>query len=76
MLTNKWVLLALGAAAGIAVVSIVRSPAFRKACVAVVGKGLQLKEEALSFAESIKEDAQDIVAEAKFNASAAKKSST
>jgi len=53
--------------AGAAIVSLVRTPAFKKACAAVVGKGLQLKDDACAFAESVKEDAEDIVAEAKYN---------
>ena len=32
-----------------------------------MGKGLQLKDDACAFAESVKEDAQDILAEAKYN---------
>jgi putative sterol carrier protein len=64
---NKWVAFGLGVAAGVAAVSLVKSPAFKKACAAVVGKGLQLKDDACAFAESVKEDAQDILAEAKYN---------
>lgn len=55
----------MGAACGIVAYNIVKTPAFKKACASVIGKGLQLKDEAISFAESIKEDAQDIMAEAK-----------
>ncbi len=58
---------ALGAVAGIAAYNLVKTPAFKKACAAVVGKGMQLKEDAAAFAESVKEDAQDVVAEAKYN---------
>ena len=65
--TNKWLAFGLGVATGVAVVSLVKNPAFKKACAAVVGKGMQLKDEAAAFAESVKEDAQDIVAEAKYN---------
>lgn len=64
---TKWGYLALGAVAGIAAIELVKTPAFRKACATVVGKGIQLKDEAAAFAESVKEDAQDVVAEAKFN---------
>ena len=64
---NKWGVFALGALAGVTAVSIVKTPAFRKACASVVGKGMQLKDDAAAFAESIKEDAQDIAAEAKYN---------
>lgn len=66
-ISSKWVAFGVGVAAGVAAVALVRSPAFKKACAAVVGKGLQLKDEACAFAESVKEDAQDIVAEAKYN---------
>jgi len=65
--TNKWVAFGLGVAAGVAAVSLVKSPAFKKACAALIGKGLQLKDDACAFAESVKEDAQDILAEAKYN---------
>lgn len=62
-----------GAACGIVAYELIKTPAFKKACAAVVGKGLQLKDDAAAFAESVKEDAQDIVAEAKYaNAEAAK----
>ena len=67
MFANKWVCFGLGVVAGVAAVSLIKSPAFKKACAAVVGKGLQLKDEAAAFAESVKEDAEDIVAEAKYN---------
>ena len=67
IIANKWVAFGVGVAAGVAAVSLAKSPAFKKACAAVVGKGLQLKDEAAAFAESVKEDAQDIVAEAKYN---------
>ncbi len=64
---TKWGAFALGAVAGIAAYNLVKTPAFKKACAAVVGKGMQLKEDAAAFAESVKEDAQDVVAEAKYN---------
>ena len=64
---NKWVAFGLGVAAGVAAVSLVKNPAFKKACATLVGKGLQLKDDACAFAESVKEDAQDILAEAKYN---------
>lgn len=67
MYINKWAAFGIGVVAGIAVVKIIKAPAFKKACAAVVGKGLQLKDDAAAFAESVKEDAQDIVAEAKYN---------
>lgn len=66
-IANKWVAFGVGVVAGVAAVSLIKNPAFKKACASVVGKGLQLKDEAAAFAESVKEDAQDIVAEAKYN---------
>ena len=65
--SNRLFAFGIGVVAGVAAVSLVKNPAFKKACASVVGKGLQLKDEAAAFAESVKEDAQDIVAEAKFN---------
>ena len=57
--SNKWVAFGVGVAAGVAAVALVKNPAFKKACAAVVGKGLQLKDDACAFAESVKEDAQE-----------------
>ena len=37
--SNKWVAFGVGVVAGAAIVSLVRTPAFKKACAAVVGKG-------------------------------------
>lgn len=71
MFSNKWLAFGVGVAAGFAAASIIRTPAFRKACASVVGKGMQLKQEAVAFAESIKEDAQDIAAEAEYQAAQA-----
>ncbi|MGP1431936.1 MAG: hypothetical protein ACTTI6_07095 [Treponema sp.] len=67
MFSNKWVAFGVGVAAGVAAAAIIRTPAFKKACVAVAEKGLLLKQEAIAFAEAIKEDAQDIAAEAAYN---------
>ena len=69
MFSNKWVAFGVGVAAGLVAASIIKTPAFRKACVAVAEKGLQLKQEAVAFVESVKEDAQDIAAEAAYNQS-------
>lgn len=65
MYMNRWLAFGLGVTVGVVTVSAVRSPMFKKACAALIGKGMQLKEEAAVFAESVKEDAQDIIAEAK-----------
>lgn len=69
MFSNKWVAFGVGVAAGFAAAAIIRTPAFRKACVAVAEKGIQLKQDAVAFMESVKEDAQDIAAEAAYNQS-------
>ena len=68
MFSNKWVAFGVGVAAGLAAAAL-RTPAFRKACVAVTEKGMQLKQDAVAFMESVKEDAQDIAAEAAYNQS-------
>lgn len=67
LFSNKMVIFGLGVVTGVAAFSLIKNPAFKKACSAVVGKGLQLKDDAAAFAESVKEDAQDILAEAKYN---------
>ena len=62
---SKWGIFALGALTGIAAVSIAKTGAFKKACAAVVSTGMQLKDDAAEFAESVKEDAEDMKAAAK-----------
>ncbi len=62
--------LLIGGLVGAAVVTLVRTQAFRKGCAKVVAAGLQLKDDAAEFVESVKEDAEDENAESK-----AKKSS-
>ena len=42
MFSNKWVAFGVGVAAGLAAAALIRTPAFRKACVAVTEKGMQL----------------------------------
>ena len=63
---NKWGIFAIGVCVGLATAAIAKTPAFRKACAAVVGAGFKLRDEAAVLAQSIKEDAEDIVAEAKY----------
>ncbi|MBQ3825587.1 MAG: hypothetical protein II811_05580 [Spirochaetaceae bacterium] len=58
---------AIGCAVGVTTLAIVRTAGFKKCCAKVVGAGLALKDEAQAFVETVKEDAQDIVAEAKHN---------
>ena len=57
--------LLIGGLIGAAVVTFVRTATFRKGCAKVVAAGLQLKDDASEFLESIKEDAEDVSAEAK-----------
>ena len=53
MFSNKWVAFGVGVAAGLAAAALIRTPAFRKACVAVTEKGMQLKQDAVAFMEPI-----------------------
>lgn len=62
----------IGVAVGAAAVTIVRTQAFRKGCAKLVSAGLQLKEDAAEFVETLKEDAEDIKAEAAAQAAKAK----
>lgn len=57
--------LLVGGLIGAAVVTLVRTQAFRKGCAKVVAAGLQLKEDAAEFVESVREDAEDEQAERK-----------
>ncbi|UTC62794.1 hypothetical protein E4O05_02530 [Treponema sp. OMZ 787] len=68
---TRWGAFALGVAAGGAAVLLSRNANFKKACAKVVGAGLKLKEDAAAFVETVKEDAQDIMAEAAYNKEAA-----
>jgi hypothetical protein len=54
-----------GLAVGIALLKTAKSRFARKAAVSAVAKGLQFKEDAQAALETIKEDAQDVLAEAK-----------
>ncbi|MDR1048290.1 MAG: hypothetical protein LBL51_00925 [Synergistaceae bacterium] len=63
---EKVLLFAAGALVGAGAVCFVRSQAGRKAAVAVIGKGLELKERVAGMAERLKETADDIVAEARY----------
>ncbi|UTC67031.1 MULTISPECIES: DUF6110 family protein [unclassified Treponema] len=64
---TRWGAFALGVAAGGAAVLLARNAGFKKACAKVIGAGLKLKDEAAAFVETVKEDAQDIMAEAAYN---------
>ena len=54
----------IGAVAGIAAVQILKTASFRKGCARVMSAGLQLKSDATQFVENVKEDAEDLSAEA------------
>lgn len=56
-----------GVAVGAAAVYLIKDKSFRHVAAKVIGKGLQLKEEASALIESVKEDAEDIIAEARHN---------
>ena len=58
---------AAGVAVGAVGVYLIRDARFRHVAAKVVGKGLQLKDDAMALVESIKEDAEDIMAEARHN---------
>jgi gas vesicle protein len=51
--------------AGIAVVAMLKSKTVQKGCAKIVAAGKQLKDEAQSFVETVKEDAEDIAEEVK-----------
>ncbi|MBQ9214874.1 MAG: YtxH domain-containing protein [Bacteroidales bacterium] len=55
----------LGALAGIAVVAMLKSKTVQRGCAKIVAAGKQLKDEAQSFVETVKEDAEDIAEEVK-----------
>lgn len=52
-----------GLAAGVAAAAFLRTDTFRKGCAKVIAGGLQLKDDAKEYFETIKEDAEDIKAE-------------
>ncbi len=52
-----------GVAAGLAAAALMRTDTFRKGCSKIVAGGLQLKDDAKEYFETIKEDAEDVKAE-------------
>jgi hypothetical protein len=52
-----------GVAAGLAAAVVIKSDTFRKGCAKIVAGGLQLKDDAKEYFETIKEDAEDVKAE-------------
>ena len=61
----------VGAVAGAALVTFMQTPVFRKGASKLVSAGMQLKKDASAFVESIKEDAEDVAAEAEYQAAQA-----
>ncbi|MCR5764316.1 MAG: hypothetical protein K6G00_13125 [Treponema sp.] len=57
--------LLIGGLIGGALVAFAQTQTFRKGCAKVVAAGLQLKDDASEFVESVKEDAEDVSAESK-----------
>jgi acetyltransferase-like isoleucine patch superfamily enzyme len=62
---ERAILIGAGALAGMGVVCFARSKLGRKAAVAVVSKGLRLRECVAGIAERTKETIDDVIAEAK-----------
>ncbi|MDR1137979.1 MAG: DUF6110 family protein [Synergistaceae bacterium] len=60
------ILFAAGAAVGAGAVWLVTSGNGKKSAVAIVSKGMELKERVAGMAERVKEAADDVVAEAKY----------
>ncbi len=52
-----------GIAVGVAAAAFLQTDTFRKGCAKVIAGGLQLKDDAKEYFETIKEDAEDIKAE-------------
>ncbi|MCR5027685.1 MAG: hypothetical protein K6A31_00320 [Fibrobacter sp.] len=65
--------LLIGAVAGVVLTQIVKTSSFRKGCARVLSAGLQLKSDATQFVETVKEDAEDMTAEAEETKKSAKK---
>ena len=64
---TKWGAFAIGVAVGGLTVAVARKAGFKKVCAKLISAGSQLKDDALAFVETVKEDAQDITAEVKFD---------
>ena len=63
----------LGAVVGAAAAALIKTDVFRKGCSKLMVAGLQLKDDASAFFESVKEDAEDADAEAKHKKATAAK---
>ncbi len=62
-MTDETKKILIGVAIGAAAVTIVRTDSFRKCCARIVAGGLQLKDDAAEYLETIKEEAEDVKAE-------------
>lgn len=65
-MTDKLPSFLIGALVGAAAVTVLRTPVVRNELVKLLGAGMRLKEEAAVFMESVKEETEDLAAEAKF----------
>lgn len=65
-MTDKLPSFLIGALVGAAAVTVLRTSVVRNELVKLLGAGMRLKEEAAVFMESVKEEAEDLAAEAKF----------
>lgn len=63
---ERALIFAAGVAAGVGAYALVQSGAAKKAAVAVVSKGMCLRDKVAAAAERMKESAEDIVAEASY----------
>lgn len=63
---------AIGVAVGGVTLALVKTAGFKKVWSKVISAGMQLKDEAASFVETVKEDAEDIKAETAYNKNASK----
>ncbi len=52
-----------GVVAGLAAAAFIKTDTFRKGCAKVIAGGIQLKDDAKEYFETIKEDAEDAKAE-------------
>ena len=60
---TKWGAFVIGVAVGGITVAAARRAGFKKVCAKLISAGLQLKDDASAFVETVKEDAEDIAAE-------------
>ena len=63
---TKWGAFVIGVAVGGITVAAARRAGFKKVCAKLISAGLQLRDDASAFVETVKEDAEDIAAEIKY----------